>query len=170
MSYSGTTWGSCRCRYVYAADSPTTTDKGAGWTLSSSARRRARRIAWLPPILVIAAVLSIGACSGGNPVPATEESVAIGASLFENNCQVCHGVDGKGSSLAPDLTMHLPTRADGFLFGRISEGFPVDSTEQLMPAFNDQLTETERWHLVNFLRDAFSEGKMDPVLPGETSP
>ncbi len=142
--------------------------------MSSSAKRRARRIAWLPPILVIAVVLSAEACSGGNsvlrtnPVPATEESLAIGAGLFlENNCQVCHGADGRGGPLAPDLTVHIPTREDGFLFGRISEGFPVGSTEQLMPAFKDQLTETERWHLVNFLRDAF--GEIDPVLPEETS-
>lgn len=54
-----------------------------------------------------------------------------------------------------------------YVYGRISEGFPVGSTGQLMPAFNDQLTETERWHLVTFLRDEF--GEIDPVLPEGTS-
>lgn len=102
-----------------------------------------------------------------NPVPATDESLAIGAGLFENNCQICHGADGKGGSLAPDLTLHVPAHGDGFLFGSISEGFPVDSAEPLMPAFKAQLTETERWHLVNFLRDAFGEGNIEPVLPDD---
>ncbi len=100
-----------------------------------------------------------------SPVSATQESLAIGARLYENNCQVCHGPQGKGSALAVDLTLHVPIFNDGSLFVRISEGFPIDSDQKTMPAFGDQLTETERWHLVNFLRDAFGEPTFDPVLP-----
>jgi cytochrome c len=114
---------------------------------------------------------AVGAACGTvpdtSPVPATRDSLATGARLYQNNCQVCHGPDGRGSALAADLTLHIFIRTDGFLFSRMSEGFPTDSDQKTMPAFKDQLTETERWHLVNFLRETFR--RRAPVLPEEMS-
>ena len=64
--------------------------------------------------------------------------------------------------------MHVPVLNDGAIFTRISEGFPIKGEPKTMPAYKDQLTETERWHLVNFLRDTLGEGP-EPVLPEESS-
>ena len=108
-----------------------------------------------------------GAAFKSNPIAATDASVAAGATLFQSNCQVCHGPQGRGGALAADLRVHVAARIDGFLFDRISNGFPAPTGQNSMPAFKDQLTETERWHLVNFLRTAF--GKITPVLPEDMS-
>ncbi len=110
------------------------------------------------------AVLLEAACGGGTArVPSSPESIALGAALFEMNCQVCHGTDGKGSLQAPDLTIHVPTRSEDFLFGRTSKGF-VSQGVRTMPAWEDELSETERWHLVNFIIDSW--GELTFVTPG----
>ena len=91
-----------------------------------------------------------------NPVPATDQSIAMGMRNYSTHCQNCHGDrgDGKGPradglSIAPsDFTdahaMGLVT--DGELFWKISHG------RRPMPAFQDKLSEIERWQLVDFIR------------------
>ncbi len=134
-----------------------------------TADRRARRFtaaAILVGAILGTAMLLDVACGNGssaNPVPPSSESIMAGAILFEVNCRLCHGQDGRGSDLAADLTVHVPTRGEQFLFGRISEGFDGGAQLNSMPAFKSILTERERWHLVNFLQDAF--GQVSPVLP-----
>lgn len=92
-----------------------------------------------------------------NPIAASDESLAIGAGLYENNCAVCHGESGEGdgpagSALAippPDLHEdHVQSLTDGALFYIISHSEPGSP----MPAWEDVLDEDERWHVVNFLR------------------
>jgi mono/diheme cytochrome c family protein len=112
-----------------------------------------------------------------SPVPATEESLAIGLDIYEVNCLTCHGRKGRGdgpsaATLAfppADLNQHVPYHSDGTLFLWTSEGLPIDSDQKNMPAFKDQLTQEERWHVINFLREAFGSGAFEPVLPDETS-
>ncbi len=147
----------------------------------SKRRRRDRRVPWLPALSgvgivalgVVAVVFLFNAQGSGNvpstsPIAATQESLAIGGMLYANNCQVCHGPRGMGSAQGADLTFHVPRMSDGAIFVRVRDGFPTDSDQKTMPAFNSELTETERWHLVNFLRDEFGEGA-EPVLPDERS-
>jgi mono/diheme cytochrome c family protein len=119
--------------------------------------RRSGAAVGLTLAIVGIAVLLEAACSGGaESVPSSPESIAIGAAFFESNCQVCHGADGKGSPQASDLTIHVPTRDEDFLFGRISKGF-VSQGVRTMPAWEDELSVTERWHLVNFIIDSWGE-------------
>jgi cytochrome c5 len=96
-----------------------------------------------------------------NPIEASEESIAIGAELYANNCALCHGESGEGdgpaaSGLAAtpaDLHEdHVQGLTDGALFYIISHSAP----DSPMPAWEDVLDENERWHVVNFLR-TFSE-------------
>ena len=49
-----------------------------------------------------------------------------------------------------DLTAHtaLGIHPDGRLYDWITNGFP----DSVMPAFDDQMTKEERWHLVNYIR------------------
>lgn len=91
----------------------------------------------------------------GNPIEPTEESVARGRELFEANCTQCHGVNGRGDGpladtlrIPPaDFDLHVPYHTDLFFFEVITRGFG-----DVMPSFGDQLTEDDRWNLINFLR------------------
>jgi mono/diheme cytochrome c family protein len=93
-----------------------------------------------------------------NPIPVSAESIAAGQTLFSAHCALCHGQTGKGDgpvgvTLNPrpaDLTQHaiVGIHTDAQLFEWISNGFPGSQ----MPAFRSALSDTERWHLVNFIR------------------
>jgi mono/diheme cytochrome c family protein len=92
-----------------------------------------------------------------NPVPASAESIAAGAVLYTQSCAVCHGDEGRGDgpggvALDPkpaDLTAeHVQANSDGALFYIVSHG--VEGTA--MPGWDEQLSEEQRWRVVNYLR------------------
>jgi copper transport protein len=93
-----------------------------------------------------------------NPIPPSKESIAFGGAVYATKCVPCHGVTGKGDgpvglTMNPrpaDLTQHaIPgVHPDAQLFEWITNGFPGSQ----MPAFKSTLSDTERWHLVNFIR------------------
>jgi len=97
----------------------------------------------------------------GQQIPSSPSSIAAGAELFQENCTVCHGVEGLGdgpnaANLRPppaNLRIHVPLHSDRDLFGFISQG--VSGTA--MPVFGQSLTREEIWHLVNYLRDKFGQ-------------
>jgi copper transport protein len=94
-----------------------------------------------------------------NPVPATQQSVETGRMLFVQNCAICHGETGRGdgpvASTLPippaNLYDHIPYHPDQFFFGVITKGL-----SGIMPAFENQLSEEERWHILNYLRAQFT--------------
>jgi len=115
----------------------------------------------LPPpsrsIPVEGAVFISGMGAPENPVPADEGSISRGAELFSIHCSQCHGVaaDGNGP-VAPFLINYKPanlttdivqSKSDGSFFMTISDGL-----EGRMPALNENLTVSERWDVVNYLR------------------
>jgi mono/diheme cytochrome c family protein len=91
-----------------------------------------------------------------NPVPATESAVDDGMFNYSKHCKGCHGENGDGNgdrahelSIMPtDFTdAHAMSRAtDGELFWKITHG------HRPMPSFQNKLTDTERWELVDYLR------------------
>jgi len=92
-----------------------------------------------------------------NPMPADEASLARGKELYTINCQMCHGVTGLGNgTIAPFLLNFKPanltsqvaqSKSDGSIFLTISNGL-----EGRMPALNENLTVSERWDVVNYVR------------------
>ena len=94
-----------------------------------------------------------------NPVQRTAESVERGSVLFAANCASCHGDTGAGDGPLADslpappanFTVHVPFHPDGVLFAWITDGIRGTG----MPAWSPQLSDQDRWDLVNFLRVNF---------------
>ena len=94
--------------------------------------------------------------SAGNPVKATADSIEKGKMLFQANCIVCHGAEGRGdgpqaADLNPapsDFRQHLPYHSDPQFFAFIANG--IGGTA--MPAWRDQLSDEDIWNLINYLR------------------
>jgi mono/diheme cytochrome c family protein len=96
-----------------------------------------------------------------DPIPPDDRSLAIGQEVYANNCATCHGESGRGDGpaglrLVPrpaDLRIHTQpgVHTDGELFYWVSYGFPNSA----MPAWKDQLTEEERWSVINYIRATF---------------
>jgi mono/diheme cytochrome c family protein len=92
-----------------------------------------------------------------NPVAPTPESVSDGKRVYQRYCASCHGANGEGGSgndlipAAPDLTdkewKHGST--DGEIFAVIKNGVPPDLN---MVPFGDQISDTEIWNVVNYIR------------------
>ncbi len=91
-----------------------------------------------------------------NPAPATDASLAAAKTIYVDKCAQCHGEEGKGDG--PEAPMYdvkpadftdahiLGEMTDGEIFWKIGEG------RRPMPSFRKQLTEEQRWQLVNYLR------------------
>lgn len=97
------------------------------------------------------------AAAMANPIQANAESVAAGQALYAANCALCHGESGEGDGPAAaslekppaDLhAAHVQELPDGALFYIISHGRP----DTPMPAWENILSEEERWQVVNYLR------------------
>jgi mono/diheme cytochrome c family protein len=92
-----------------------------------------------------------------NPLKADDASLARGKELFVINCQMCHGVTGEGNGpIAAFLTKYKPANLtsplikafpDGQIFMTITNGVP-----ERMPPLNENLTVSERWDVVNYVR------------------
>ncbi len=93
-----------------------------------------------------------------NPILPNSELIAAGQAIYEVHCVPCHGETGKGDgplglTLNPkpaDLTLHaIPgVHTDAQLYEWITNGFPGSA----MPAWKTQISDTDRWNLVNFIR------------------
>ena len=101
-------------------------------------------------------------------VPYQTISVAAGAELFATHCVSCHGATGhgdgplaRGLQLPPaDLTApHTALHTAGDLFWWLTHGKPPG----VLPGFARQLSEEERWDLINFLR-TLSSGYQARIL------
>ena len=132
-----------------------------------------QKIFTLPSVLVVLTLT----CSGGraqadsmsdkwfspapsaakkNPIAPTHESLAAGQKIYSKTCVMCHGKSGDADGPAViELNIHpaklsdphlLATESDGSLFWKITTG------KKPMPAYGKRLSETDRWHLVNYIR------------------
>ena len=89
-----------------------------------------------------------------NPLPPDEANLASGATLFQQNCALCHGFSGAGRTMiglnvyprAPALRQALPALKDGQIFSFVHNGI----RNTAMPAWN--LPDEQIWQIVLFLR------------------
>jgi mono/diheme cytochrome c family protein len=91
-----------------------------------------------------------------NPVPVNPQTLAAGAQLFHENCAPCHGETGRGDGDTGKIIKKKPANftdaklmseeTDGSLFWKMGEG------RGPMPSWKDELSDKERWQLVNYIR------------------
>ena len=94
-----------------------------------------------------------------NPIPPDAASLDVGKRVYQSNCSDCHGQGGKGDGNrshdlgkdVPDLTsQRVSAMSDAKLFQSISRG------KRPMPAFEKELSEQDRWHVINYVRSLAS--------------
>jgi mono/diheme cytochrome c family protein len=101
-----------------------------------------------------------------NPIPADENSLERGKTLYTANCASCHGDGGMGdgpagAALAPapaPVAHSSQMMADDYLFWRVSEGGAEFGTT--MPGWK-ALDEQSRWDMINYMR-ALGAGTVTP--------
>jgi mono/diheme cytochrome c family protein len=95
----------------------------------------------------------------------TSENKQSGATLFhEKGCEHCHGVDGRGGDLGPDLGTVGKRLNKQQIEHQIREGGSA------MPAFRDVLQPEEIKDLVDFLHAKRKVPKQKPLPTGKSSP
>lgn len=96
------------------------------------------------------------------PVPVTEESLALGETLFAQNCARCHGPEGQGTPRAPALNVRgfLTETSDLAIQQIITLGIPDTS----MPVWGDRMTDAEIQAIVGFIR------AWEPTAPEVATP
>ena len=95
-----------------------------------------------------------------NPITRTAASSAATAEMFRVNCSMCHGTEGLGDGrvsaflkaydyvAAPNLTADgTVAKSDGDIYGILTNGINV------MPTFKNLLSPSDRWLLVDYIRE-----------------
>ena len=91
-----------------------------------------------------------------SPLTADAKVLEVGKSIFKNKCQKCHGPAGLGDGPdadpdhAEDMDLTKASRAaknpEGVMFYKVSNG----RKKPKMPAFKEQLNETQIWSVVAY--------------------
>ena len=89
-----------------------------------------------------------------NPIAPTMDNLRYGKQMYDTTCVVCHGADGTGKGYIvppypqpPDLTsQRVRNWSDGQLYHVIAQG------QGRMWSYKSQLTQMERWAVVNYVR------------------
>jgi mono/diheme cytochrome c family protein len=91
-----------------------------------------------------------------NPVAATPESLAAAKTTYLDRCARCHGEQGKGDGPeAPMYSVKASDFTDAHMMGDMTDGeifWKIGEGRRPMPSFRMQLSEEQRWQLVNLLR------------------
>ena len=108
-----------------------------------------------------------------NPRSRTAESLNRGQWVFETYCAVCHGAKGRGDGpisanngqTPPGPFPGIPELVDDYRRG-LSDGWiygvVVNAQEMgkgLMPRYGDKVRGTDRWDVVNFVRQLQTEAR-----------
>jgi copper transport protein len=92
-----------------------------------------------------------------NPIPADAASLARGQQVYVAQCLACHGETGAGDGSVGTFmkpppsnfqAIPLPYPSDGQLFDWITRGMEASS----MPGFGENLTDQQRWDVINYIR------------------
>src|SRR5439155_13851167 len=94
---------------------------------------------------------------------AAAQSTEAGQQTFVARCAGCHGTDGNGGELGPNIATRVPFRTDQELAGVVRDGLPAAG----MPAFAE-LIGSEATELIRFLRTLHPRSGAGPTRATRT--
>ena len=107
---------------------------------------------------LLALVLLLGSTVWSQPRGNAEK----GRELYVEKCVLCHGSQGQGWDWekkvakppvpVPDLATVAPERSEQYLFDVVKEGGEAVGKTRFMPPFGFQLSDSEVWDLVAYMR------------------
>jgi mono/diheme cytochrome c family protein len=91
-----------------------------------------------------------------NPIKPAQASIQRGKEIYEKKCALCHGDKGDGKGPASAGLNPKPTSFKGLHGhgGQFSDGehfWKITTGRGGMPSFAKDLTEEERWHVINYI-------------------
>ena len=89
-----------------------------------------------------------------NPVKLSQKSVIAGQKLYAKNCVTCHGVKGEGDGPAGAYLKPKPANLKA-MANQHPDGdfaYKIKVGRGAMPAWESSMSDTEVWHLVNFIK------------------
>lgn len=104
-----------------------------------------------------------------------QQVLADGKSVYEANCQSCHGSQGAGNGeKAASLSAKVPNWRDLTRLAQLSAKELVtvvnNGAGQAMPAYASQLSEEQRWAVVAYIRSLTFASAATPATSATTSP
>lgn len=90
-----------------------------------------------------------------NPYAVDSNFIAKGAKLYAKNCVVCHGKKGLGDGFAATGLIPTPSNFTSDTYQKQAEGisfYKLSKGKGVMAAYENILTEEERWALVEYLK------------------
>jgi putative copper export protein/mono/diheme cytochrome c family protein len=127
-------------------------------------------VVWFSPSFGVLLVDAYPTTFYRSPVPYTTTSLVRGNRLYEEHCTQCHGARGKGDGEAagrlrvPPANLtdpHVLDHAEGDIFWWLTAGIPESS----MPGYARELSEDERWDVVNWVRTMPLDGLANGLTP-----
>lgn len=100
-----------------------------------------------------------------NPVRYDVDSVTAGKQLFVQHCQQCHGYYGEGNGIVGAVLVDQKPANLLRLAGKQAEGafaWKIRQGRGQMPAFQEKLSDTEIWQIVNFVASLENEEGFQP--------
>ncbi|MDP1809536.1 MAG: c-type cytochrome [Actinomycetota bacterium] len=85
------------------------------------------------------------------PFARDKKAIAQGAKLYQRECVGCHGANGEFSTRHHPISVHIGMHNPPNYFEVVTKG----ESKFAMPAFENSLTEEERWKIVSYLFDRF---------------
>ncbi len=149
-----------------------------------------RKTLWVVVVVLVLSALIMTACSSGggsgsgsssagsglkrnqtpadyasmkNPFEGNQDAVTAGKTVFDSNCQTCHGADAKGdgpagASLNPkpaNLQLTVKETDAAYMHWVITEGGAAAGLSSAMPSFKGVLSDDDIWRVVTYLRTTY---------------
>jgi mono/diheme cytochrome c family protein len=103
------------------------------------------------------------ASSVQNPVKPSAAGLKDAGQLYQKNCVICHGKTGASNGPAAGSLPQKPANfTDAQMMKRATDGelfWKMTTGRAPMPSWQDRLSETQRWELVNYLRQLTKKGQ-----------